>query len=129
MGNRSRIPFITLSNSDPLPLYDQVKEGVRAAVLRGELAPGDAMPSFRNLAADLRVSLITVKRAYDDLSAEGVLFTRPGRGTFIAETAREACIEAGKRRVRELLEEAVSRARSIGMSETELLTILKNFTP
>jgi len=118
-------PLLTLSNADPLPLYDQVKRGIRAAVLQGDLEAGDPVPSFRNLAVELRISLITVKRAYDDLSAEGVLLARSGVGTFVAETAREACTEAARRMVEELMREAVGHARSIGMTRGEVEETLK----
>lgn len=73
-----------ISPSAPGPLYQQIVDGVRRAVSEGKLAPESALPSFRALAAELIVSLITVKRAYEDLEREGVVFRRQGLGTFVA---------------------------------------------
>ena len=95
---------------------------VREAILRGDLAEGEAVPTFRKLAADLRVSLITVKRAYDDLSAEGVLQGQTGRGTFVAKGAFELCRKKEEERAEQLLEVAIRAARKAGMTDTWVRT-------
>ena len=96
-------PWLQLQFSDKEPLYDQIKTRIREAILRGDLEEGDTVPTFRKLAAELRVSLITVKRAYDDLSAEGVLPGQTGRGTFVAEGAFGICQKKEEERAEELL--------------------------
>jgi GntR family transcriptional regulator len=101
----------------PEPLYEQLKLGIRHAILRGDLHEGDPVPSFRGFAAELRVSVITVKRAYDDLVAEGVLAARQGRGTFVAVGAEESCRQAARKEVEELLRRAREVARLAGMSD------------
>ena len=76
--------FIPISNSDPRPLYEQISEGIKNKILKGELLPGDALPSIRQLAQDLKISVITTKRAYFELEQQKLIITRPGKGSFIA---------------------------------------------
>ena len=77
--------LVLISQADPRPLYLQVKEQLRHRIAVGELKPGTEIPSIRQLAADIRVSVITIKRAYLELELEGVIQTRQGRGSFVAE--------------------------------------------
>lgn len=77
--------LVSISQADPRPLYLQVKEQIRHRIAVGELAAGDEIPSIRQLAAESRVSVITIKRAYQELELEGVIQTRQGRGSFVAE--------------------------------------------
>jgi GntR family transcriptional regulator len=121
--------LIPVSITGPEPLYEQVKQGMRHAILRGDLAEGDPVASFRGLAAELRVSMITVKRAYDDLVAEGVLATRQGKGTYVAEGALEACRASASDEIRNLVEKAVGIARLARMSEEEVVQWLKKIAP
>lgn len=81
----NRHSLLVISQADPRPLYLQVKEQLRHRIAVGELAPGDELPSIRQLAADIRVSVITIKRAYLELELEGVIQTRQGRGSFVAD--------------------------------------------
>jgi GntR family transcriptional regulator len=83
----NRHSLVVISQTDPRPLYLQVKEQLRHHIAVGELAPGAEIPSIRQLAADIRVSVITIKRAYLELELEGVIQTRQGRGSFVAEKA------------------------------------------
>lgn len=77
-----------ISQTDPRPLYLQVKEQIRHRIAVGELKPGDEIPSIRALAADIRVSVITIKRTYLELEREGVIQTRQGRGSFVADNVQ-----------------------------------------
>ena len=77
-----------ISQTDPRPLYQQVKDQLRHRIAVGALQPGDEIPSIRQLAADIRVSVITIKRAYLELELEGVIQTRQGRGSFVADNAQ-----------------------------------------
>lgn len=83
--NTDRHSLVTISQADPRPLYLQVKEQIRHRIAVGELKAGDDIPSIRQLAADIRVSVITIKRAYLELELEGVIQTRHGRGSCVAE--------------------------------------------
>ncbi len=85
--NTDRHSIVTISQADPRPLYLQVKEQIRHRIAVGELKAGDDIPSIRQLAADIRVSVITIKRAYLELELEGVIQTRHGRGSCVAENA------------------------------------------
>jgi GntR family transcriptional regulator len=77
-----------ISQADPRPLYQQVKDQLRHRIAVGELKPGDEIPSIRQLAADIRVSVITIKRAYLELELEGVIQTRQGRGSFVSDNVQ-----------------------------------------
>jgi GntR family transcriptional regulator len=80
-------PFV-ISQTDPRPLYQQVKDQLRHRIAVGELQPGAEIPSIRQLASDIRVSVITIKRAYLELELEGVIQTRQGRGSFVADNVQ-----------------------------------------
>ena len=86
--NTDKHSGFVISQTDPRPLYQQVKDQLRHRVAVGELKPGDEIPSIRQLAADIRVSVITIKRAYLELELEGVIQTRQGRGSFVADNVQ-----------------------------------------
>lgn len=111
---------VVVSNASPKPIYHQIEERIRAAIMSGEASPGEELPSIRGLAADLRVSVITTKRAYDDLEREGFITTSPGRGTFVAEPNVEFLREARLREVEEHLGKAVDSAKAAGLGREEL---------
>ena len=118
---------IILSNSSGKPIYEQITDQVKEQIMTGALAAGDALPSMRLLAKELRISVITTKRAYEELEREGFLTTVPGKGCFVAprdlELVREDCL----RRVEEHLSQAVQIAKGGGVTLPELadaLTIL-----
>ena len=118
---------IIISNSAGVPIYEQITQQIKGLILRGELREGEALPSMRLLARELRISVITTKRAYEELEREGFITTVPGKGCFVAprnlELVREECL----RRVEEHLSAAVEAARSgsVTLEEmTETLNIL-----
>jgi GntR family transcriptional regulator len=111
---------VVVSNASPKPIYLQIEERIRAAIMSGEASPGEELPSIRGLAADLRVSVITTKRAYDDLEQEGFIVTSPGRGTYVAEPNVEFMREARLREVEEHLAKAVDAAKAAGLGRKEL---------
>ncbi len=117
---------IVVSQVSSVPLYEQIKDQIRAAVFTGALTAGETLPSLRELARDLQVSLITVTRAYNDLVAEGVIGTRQGKGTVVlpVDPARmRAHVDA---RIRQGLEEAVAAARLGGIGLDALRDELAN---
>ena len=115
---------IILSNSSGKPIYQQIADQVKEQVCSGALAAGDALPSMRLLAKELRISVITTKRAYEDLEREGFLENVPGKGCFVAPQNPELLREAQLRRVEEHLTQAVEEARRGGFSLAEVQEIL-----
>ena len=118
-----------ISAAAPGALYQQIVDGLKREVSEGRLAPGVALPSFRVLAEDLLVSVITVKRAYEELEREGIIYRRQGLGTFVAETAGERSRDAKKERARELLVEALREATEAGLSTGEVVALLRTLLP
>lgn len=115
---------IILSNTSGKPIYTQIADQVKEQIMTGVLAPGEALPSMRLLARELRISVITTKRAYEDLERDGFLENVPGKGCFVAPQNRELLREAQLRRVEEHLTRAVEEARKGGLSLAELQEIL-----
>ena len=111
---------IILSNSSGKPIYEQIADQVREQILSGALSAGDALPSMRVLAKELRISVITTKRAYEELERDGFLDNVPGKGCFVAPQNRELLREAQLRRVEDVLAQAVDEARKGGFSLSEL---------
>ncbi len=116
---------IILSNSSGKPIYEQISDQVKNQVLSGALEAGEALPSMRQLARDLRVSVITTKRAYEELERDGFLENVPGKGCFIAPQNRELLREAALRRVEDHLSRAVEEARRGAVSLQELREMLE----
>ena len=115
---------IVIRNTGETPIYDQITRQIKAAILSGELAAGELLPSMRLLARELRISVITTKRAYEELEREGFITTVPGKGCFVAEQNPELLREEHLRRVEEHLQRAVEEARSGGVSLEEMKDIL-----
>lgn len=115
---------IIISNSSGQPIYEQICRQIKGAVATGRLKPGEALPSIRALARDLRISVITTKRAYEELEREGFLENVPGKGCFVAPQNRELLREAQLRRVEDILAQAVEEARKGGFSLEELQELL-----
>ena len=115
---------IIISNSGEIPIYDQIARQIKNAVIAGELQPGEALPSLRFLAKELRVSVISTKRAYEELEREGFLENVPGKGCFVAPQNRELLREAQLRRVEDILTQAVDEARKGGLPLEELQELL-----
>lgn len=116
---------IIISNSSPQPLYEQIKEQIKNEILSGALQQGEALPSIRYLARELKVSIITTKRAYDDLEADGFLQTTPGKGTFVSLANRDRLREVAMSQIEQKLSDAVDAARAIGLSAQELSEIVE----
>lgn len=101
---------IILSNVDGTPIYEQIVRQIKAKIVGGELQPGEALPSMRLLAKELRISVITTKRAYEELEREGFIISQTGRGSFVAPVGVELLKEEQLRRVEAHLEEAAKAA-------------------
>ncbi|NZA36950.1 GntR family transcriptional regulator [Eubacterium callanderi] len=118
---------IIISNSSGKPIYEQITTQIKNKIITGELRPGDALPSMRVLAKELRISVITTKRAYADLEQDGFIETAPGKGSFVAQKNTEFIREENYRQIQDLLEQAIDLSKScdLTLSElTELITLL-----
>ncbi len=115
---------IILSNSSPKPIYEQITTQIKSAILSGELTEGQALPSMRLLARDLRISVITTKRAYEDLERDGFIHTVPGKGSFVSPMNTQLLREERMRAVEAHLQAAVEEARSAQLSLPELQELL-----
>jgi GntR family transcriptional regulator len=116
---------IVISNASPDPIYEQIVRQIKAQILSGELAEGAPLPSIRKLALDLQISVITSKRAYDELEREGFIDTVGGKGTFVAAQNAEFMREKRMRAVEEKLGEAVAEARLLGVGPAQLHDMLE----
>ena len=115
---------LIIRNTTNQPIYDQIYSQIKAQIIAGNLSPGEALPSIRALAKDLRISVITTKRAYEELERDGFLENVPGKGCFVAPQNRELLREAQLRRVEDVLAQAVDEARKGGFSLSELQELL-----
>ena len=107
---------IYLSNAGQEPIYAQITRQIKQQILSGALRPGDALPSIRLLARELRISVITTKRAYEDLERDGFILTQQGRGSFVAEQNPALLREEHLKKVEDCLQGAVDAARLGGMA-------------
>ena len=115
---------IIISNSSQDPIYEQVTKQVKAQILSGDLDEGEALPSIRKLARDLMISVITTKRAYEELEKEGFIDTVGGKGTFVAMQNKELLKEKKMQSVEEKLSDSVSEARRLGIKLNDLKSML-----
>lgn len=116
---------LALSEASGVPFYRQVEEGIADLIRAGRLTPGTPLPSVRELAAALRVSVITTRAAYRDLEAEGLVVARQGRGTFVADGVAGASVRRAREQARVLLREAAIRARLLGLADDEQRAVLE----
>jgi GntR family transcriptional regulator len=107
-------------------LYQQIVDGIKREISEGRLPPGSPLPSFRALAEELLVSLITVKRAYEELERDGIVHRRQGLGTFVAETADARSREIKTQRATELLRNALREATEAGLRPADVVRLLKS---
>ena len=127
MADESR-PLILppLSAAGPGTLYQQIVDGLRREVSEGRLRPGQPLPSFRQLAEDLLVSVITVKRAYEELEREGIIYRRQGLGTFVAHAAVDRSRDAKIERARELFRDAAREAAEAGLATRDIFRLFES---
>jgi len=115
---------IILSNASPNPIYEQIVRQIRTQILAGELGEGEPLPSIRKLAQTLQISVITTKRAYDELEREGLIDTVGGKGTFVASPNPEFLREKRVAAVEAKLREAVAEAQAAGIGPAEVIQML-----
>lgn len=117
---------INISNSSPVPLYEQIQSQIKAQILNNQLKSGDGLPSIRSLAKELKVSIITIKRAYEELEKDGYIETVTGKGSFVASKNKERLKEVAMYELESKLEQIIIQAKSVGMTLEEGLEIFKS---
>lgn len=115
--------IIKLSNSSDKPIYEQITEQMKQAILNGSFLPGDALPSIRMLAKELKISVMTTKRAYSDLERDGFIETVAGKGSFVAERNQDFLREELIRQIEEHLIKSMNLAKTANMEKEELLEL------
>ena len=116
---------IIISNASDKPIYDQISHQIKTAILSGELSSGQALPSIRALAKDLRVSVITTKRAYEELEKGGYLHTVPGKGCYVAEKNTQLVREGYLTQIEEHMSAILALAPACGLSLEDLTEMLR----
>lgn len=111
---------IIINNSSQQPIYEQIVESVKGMIIGGELTEGTMLPSVRALARDLKISALTVKKAYDHLESEGFIITVHGKGSFVATANANLIAEQARKEVEADLERAIQKGKKCGMTDTEL---------
>ncbi|EWH20297.1 GntR family transcriptional regulator [Bacillus haynesii] len=116
---------IIISNSSDEPIYLQIVNQLKDQIVKGELSESEALPSIRNLAKELKISVITTKRAYDELEREGFIVTVAGKGSYVAAINKDMLRETKVKLIEEHIAEAVTEAKQIGLTYEELQEMLK----
>ena len=116
---------IVIRNTGDMPIYEQIVVQIKQAIVAGELTEWEALPSMRLLAKELRISLITTKRAYEELEREGFIVTMTGRGSFVAAKNLDILREEQRRRLEAHLADAVDAARAAGVDADELCALIR----
>lgn len=116
---------IIISNSSKEPIYEQITNQIKSSILSGNLKEGEALPSMRQLAKDLQISVITTKRAYEELEKAGFIYSIVGKGSFIAEQNLDVMRERKLKAIEEQLTAVIINSREIGLSLDELQQLLK----
>ena len=109
-----------IDNRSGAPIYDQIYSQIKDAILSGQVTEGEALPSIRALAKDLRISVITTKRAYNELESEGFIYTLPGKGCFVAERSTELLREENLKKIEGHMQEVRRLASACRLTENEL---------
>lgn len=112
--------YIILNEDSSLPIYEQIIKAIKEALVKGTIVPGDMLPSIRSLAKDLQISVITTKRAYEELEKEGLIYSVPGKGFYIKETNSDFLKEQQIKELETQLEQWLSDAAALGLSRAEI---------
>ena len=118
---------IVIKNKSELPIYEQIEQQIKAQILEGKVAENEQLPSIRQLARDLKISVITTTRVYNDLAEEGFIISVTGKGYFVAPSNNELLRERMLCEMEEGFEKAVLNGRNAGLSDDEIVAALKKF--
>ena len=116
---------IIINNASMVPVYEQLIDQIKQEIISGGLTEGEALPSVRNFANDLKISALTVKKAYDRLEEEGFVITVHGKGSYVAATDKQLALEARKKSIEDDMALTVERARAVGLTDDEIREILE----
>lgn len=116
---------IILNHSSMVPIYEQLMEQIKADIIQSELKEGEALPSVRTLAGELRISALTVKKAYDKLEEEGFVTTVHGKGTYVSASDKQLALEARQKAIEDDFDKVIDRALSMGMKKEEISEVVK----
>ncbi|HHR8880878.1 TPA: GntR family transcriptional regulator [Streptococcus agalactiae] len=116
---------IIISNNRTIPIYEQIYNQIKTMIVTGKIKPGSKITSMRMLAKQLKVSIITVQRAYDELQSEGFIETSPGKGCYVLEANVEILLEEKRKNTENLLKKAIESAKKIDLEEEEFIRLVK----
>lgn len=116
---------IILNHSSMVPIYEQLMEQIKSDIMQSELKEGEALPSVRTLAGELRISALTVKKAYDKLEEEGFVTTVHGKGTYVSASDKQLALEARQKVIEDDFDKVIDRALSMGMKKEEISEVVK----
>ena len=116
--------FISISNSHPDPLYKQVKDQIKNAIITGEIKEEGPLPSIRGMAKELNISVITIKRAYSELENEGYIFTRRGLGSFVSKISKVKLREEKMSELKQKLEKIIKEAHKYDIEIKDIINLL-----
>ncbi len=116
--------LIFINNKNGVPIYEQIYSQIKAEIISGELKEDSPLPSIRNLAKDLRISVITTKRAYEELEKDGFIYTLPGKGSFVSSKNTELIREENLRQIEEHLDEIMKLAKSCNLQKSDIISML-----
>ena len=116
---------IILNHSSMVPIYEQLMEQIKSDIIQSELKEGEALSSVRTLAGELRISALTVKKAYDKLEEEGFVTTVHGKGTYVSASDKQLALEARKKAIEDDFDKVIDRALSMGMKKEEISEVVK----
>ena len=113
-----------ISNSSSIPIYEQIKNSIIEQIMNGELLEDEALPSIRTLAHDIKISIMTIKKAYDELESEGYIVSRQGKGTFVAPKNTELARESARKEIEEYVSKIVDLAIKYEVEKGEIIDVL-----
>ena len=116
---------IILNHSSMVPIYEQLMEQIKSDIIQSELKEGEALPSVRTLAGELRISALTVKKAYDKLEEEGFVTTVHGKGTYVSASDKQLALVARQKAIEDDFDKVIDRALSMGMKKEEISEVVK----
>ena len=118
---------IIISNSSSVPIYEQIKNDIINQIMNGELAEDEALPSIRSLASDIKISVMTIKKAYDELESEGYIVSIQGKGTFVAPKNTELAREQAQKDIEDHIQKAIDIANRFNITKKEIIDLIEIF--
>ena len=118
---------IIISNSSSIPIYEQIKNAIINQIMNGELEEDEALPSIRSLASDIKISVMTIKKAYDELESEGYIVSIQGKGTFVAPKNTELAREQAQKDIEDHIQKAIDIANRFNITKKEIIDLIEIF--